>query len=303
MNILGSLKRPEYIFRPAQMIRRVLFALSPRPTSSQTVLLPWGLEIRVQPTETMGSGIRRLGIHELPSSEFISRLIDPGEIAVDVGANIGHMTSVMAMRAGPSGKVIAFEPHPVLFGELQYNTTNWKRDPRAAPIEIRNLALSDYTGAAQLAVPDNFNANNGIAYISSDAESNPRTNHFEVSATTLRAAIGEGTHIGLLKIDVEGHELQVLKGAQNLLESGNIRDILFEELRTLPTPVTDFLERSGYAIYRVDGGFMGPLVGPTKTPYKPAITKDAPNYLATRDSIRLLKRMSKRGWAVYSRWK
>ena len=54
---------------------------------------------------------------DLISCEAIWRLLDEGELALDVGANIGYMTSLMAARLGKNGRVIAFEPHPVLFQE------------------------------------------------------------------------------------------------------------------------------------------------------------------------------------------
>jgi FkbM family methyltransferase len=240
-----------------------------------------------------------MGIHELPTSECMSRLIDPGDLAVDVGANIGHMTSIMAMRAGPSGKVISFEPHPILFAELQHNVAAWKNNPLAAPIETHNVALSDHAGVAQLVVPADFESNHGISSLAEETEASSQGNRFDVKVTTLQALAG-AEQIGFLKIDVEGHELKVLMGAQELMASGRIRDILFEEHRPLPTPVTDLLEANGYAIYRVDGGLWGPIVASTKTTYKPLIVNDSPNYIATRDPERLLARISKRGWIVYS---
>ncbi|MGA3068837.1 MAG: FkbM family methyltransferase [Terracidiphilus sp.] len=300
MNLLAALRRPEYVLRPTQIVRRLIYEFGPHSAEYETVRLPWGLPIRVQPNETVGSGIRRLGIHELPSSECISRLIDSGDLVVDVGANIGHMTSIMAMRAGPNGKVIAFEPHPVLFSELQYNIAVWRRNPQAAPIVAHNRALSSHTGVAQLVVPADFEMNHGVCSLAGNTEANLHGNHFEVAVTTLRAAVDEGKQIGFLKIDVEGHELQVLIGAQDLLTLGNIRDILFEEQRTIPTPVTELLEDSGYTIYRVDGGLLGPITASIKTSYSPIIVNDSANYLATRDPSRLLRRTSQRGWMVFS---
>ena len=103
MQLLASLKRPEYLFRPAQIIRRVKCELRPPSARYETVRLPWGLPIRVEPKEKLGALILRLGVYDLHACEYISRLIDRGDIAVDAGANIGHMTSLMAMRAGPAG--------------------------------------------------------------------------------------------------------------------------------------------------------------------------------------------------------
>ncbi len=45
-------------------------------------------------------------------SEVLARLIDPGDTVVDAGANVGYMTVLAAAAAGPTGRVVAFEPHP-----------------------------------------------------------------------------------------------------------------------------------------------------------------------------------------------
>jgi FkbM family methyltransferase len=300
MDLLASLKKPEYIFHPTQIIRRLVCVLNPTPAGYQTVRLPWGLQIRIQPSESQGSCIRRLGIYDLASSEYISRLIDPGELAVDVGANIGHMTSLMAMRAASVGRVIAFEPHPVLFSELQYNISVWQQNTHSAHVAAYNLALSDYTGVAQLVVPFNFAENRGRSCLAGGStQTSCQAAYQEVPVSSLDALIHEGERIGFLKIDVEGHELQVLHGAQRLMASGSIRDILFEEHRTIPTPVTDLLEHYGYAIYHVDAELFAPVVATIQAPYR-RIARDAPNYLATRDANRAVARMSKRGWSVYS---
>jgi FkbM family methyltransferase len=299
MKILASLKRPEYVFRPSQIIRRLMFELRPATAEYVKVRLPWGLSIRVQPEETVGSGIRRMGIYELATSEIISRLVDPGDLAVDIGANIGHMTSIMAMRAGPTGRVISFEPHPVLFRDLQHNISEWRMNGKAAPMVAHNVALSNCNGTGQLVVPAYFNGNHGVSFLAGDSEATSEANHYEVPLKTLDDEIEEGQQIGFMKIDVEGHELKVLQGAQRLIASGRIRDIIFEDFTTPPSSVTEFLEGNGYKIYRIAGEFWGPTLTSIKTPYAPKVN-DAPNYLATRDDDRVLARMAKRGWMVYS---
>jgi FkbM family methyltransferase len=300
MNLLASLKRPEYVFRPAQVFRRTMCSLRPEAPEYMTVKLPWGLPLRIQPNEAQGSLIRRLGVYDLHSCEIMSRLIDPGELAVDAGANMGQMTSLMAMRAGPRGQVISFEPHPVLFGELQYNIAAWKQDPQAAPISAHQLALSNREGAAQLVVPARAVRNQMLAFLADDAPENTQLEHYQVPVTTLPAIVPEGQPIGLMKIDVEGHELQVLSGAQPLMAAGNIRDILFEDHDTPPTPVTTFLEDNGYKIFRIGGRLSGPELDSIDTPFTSGV-HGPPNFLATRDASRAKARMARRGWTANQR--
>jgi FkbM family methyltransferase len=299
MEILTSIRRPEYVRRPSQIIRRLMFEFRSTSSAYCTVKLPWGLPFRVQPGENIGAIICRAGVHELPVCECIGRLVDAGDLAVDAGANIGQMTGIMAIRAGASGKVMAFEPHPSIFDELQFNIASWRKDRRAAPIIAQCLALSDRTGVAQLLIPSDFAQNQGVSFLTGSLDKGAEGGQFDVSVRRLDEVIGSGQKIGFLKIDVEGHELQVLRGAERLLESGSIRDILFEQQGDPPTATTKFLEDRGYSIYRIAGGFLGPIAVSIGTPFA-ADAHASSNYLATLDSNRAITRMTRRGWAVYS---
>ncbi len=99
-----------------------------------------------------------------------------------------------------------------------------------------------------------------------------------------------------MKIDVEGHELSALRGAERALAAGRIRDILFEEREPPPTPVTDLLQAHGYTLLQIDERLRGPAVDFLGA--RPLKTREDPNLLATRDSSRAFKRLSRAGWAV-----
>ena len=144
------LNKPYYLFRPTQIARRTLRALKRQDGNErEEVRLPWGLNITINSSERMGSAIARSGVYDLCVCEAIYRLADPGELAVDVGANIGQMTSVMAARVRDSGKVLAFEPHPETFAELRENVNRWEGRPGIAPIVLHEMGLSDHAGASR----------------------------------------------------------------------------------------------------------------------------------------------------------
>ncbi|WP_395939890.1 FkbM family methyltransferase [Anabaena sp. FACHB-709] len=104
--------------------------------------------------------------------------------------------------------------------------------------------------------------------------------------------------INILKIDVEGHELQVLQGAGNFISHQTIRDILFEEHHGYPSQLTEFLEKNGYRIFRIWKGFWKPiLLSPTKTLIH---EWEPPNYLATLDPKRAIKLFDEWGWKSLS---
>jgi hypothetical protein len=104
-------------------------------------------------------------------------------------------------------------------------------------------------------------------------------------------------HIGVLKIDVEGHEAAVLQGAASLLARHGIRDIVFEEHGSHPTNATRLLEGYGYALFRLRQRFLGLSADPAGESGKHG-QWDPPSYLATTDPDRATVRLAPRGWAV-----
>lgn len=293
------LNKPYYVFRPGQLVRRAGRALSHRgaaPAQFAEVRLPWGAQIRVRPDDEVGSSILRIGLFDLCVTEAIWRLIDPREIAVDIGANIGHMTSAMAVRVGTGGTVVAFEPHPEIFRELSSNAGRWSADRRWAEIRLHELALSDRHGSASLSTPADFAANRGAAALVKDADAAAAPGQVdEVRLARLDEILD--ADVGVMKIDVEGHELEVLAGAAALLRAGRVRDIVFEEWEPLPTRVTSFLQDEGYTLFSLDQALLGPVVGPAGT-RSASRAHQAPSYIATREPARAFARLRKRGWAV-----
>src|SRR5207302_1589966 len=138
-------------------------------------------------------------------------------------ANIGQMTSLMRHRVGSKGRVIAFEPHPDLFSELQYNVEVLETTGVAAPVDLHNLAVSDRAGEALLDAGLSWSVNRGMSKLVAAAANDSHRMLAVRTATLDQMLDGCGT-IGVCKIDVEGHELNVLKGATRLLEGRRLRD-------------------------------------------------------------------------------
>ncbi|MFM6077934.1 MAG: FkbM family methyltransferase, partial [Dolichospermum sp.] len=265
------------------------------------VLLPWGLKINV-PTltnDTLSQSILKFSTYDLSLTEVIWRLTDRGETTIDIGANIGYITSLMSMKVGEVGKVYCFEPNPEVYEELSINVRNWKNQ-RYKNIYPQKIALSSYSGNAVLNLTPQ---NRGEVFIDKNqsitAIENQTTDACVVTLERLDKFLEkEQNYIGVLKIDVEGHEMEVLQGADELIYKHNIRDILFEEHHGYPSPVTQFLEENGYTIFRIWKGFWKPrLEDPNKNlehPWEP------PNYLATLNPIRANERMRNKGWKCLS---
>jgi hypothetical protein len=95
-----------YLFQPLQILRRLRLEYFWRSRNEALVLLPWGLPIKINPQEAVGHEIAAQGVYEREVTETLWRLTDPGDLAIDVGANIGYTTSILGIRVGPKGRVI-----------------------------------------------------------------------------------------------------------------------------------------------------------------------------------------------------
>ncbi|MBW4620824.1 MAG: FkbM family methyltransferase [Cyanosarcina radialis HA8281-LM2] len=305
MKLIDNLKRPEYILRPTQIYRRIRRYFYRDNREFESVLLPWKLNIQIRPDEAMGKAIWLTGICDLAVTEVLWRCIEPGEIAIDIGANIGYMTALMAARVGKTGKVYCFEPHPEIYRELTTNIKMWQESMGWDGIKPQNIALSNQSGEGVLNLPQGFSQNRGLAtLVSSPPLASSQTqidssSNYVVGLSTLDRTLGDlDRTIGAIKIDVEGHELEVLQGAEGLIGQSGIRDIVFEEHRGYPSPVSQFLEERGYTVFKICKSFWQPLLEPPMgnrpncLPYW-----EAPSYLATKEPSRALKLMQKRGWS------
>src|SRR4051794_9263870 len=107
---------PRFLFRPDTFLTACWRKLKPRP-ARYLARAAWGDCFELDPRRSVAANIYMRGVHELPVCETLCRLAVPGGRAVDVGANIGVMTSVLSARVGPAGRVAAFEAHPDLFSQ------------------------------------------------------------------------------------------------------------------------------------------------------------------------------------------
>ena len=298
MNILGLFK-PEYFYQPKVALRRIIPFAKKETSEFVERELPWGMTISVRRLEEHEKMLSVLGVCDLIVTESLWRLTQPGGLAVDVGANIGYMSSILAKRVGSSGSVYAFEAHPEIFKELKHNVKRWEQDNKINNISIQNLAVSDKSGFLKLGVPEAFNQNRGISSIVTDSdEIANKSSVLTVQACTLDEFLAN-KNVGVLKIDVEGHEIQVLKGAENLLKTGRIRDCVFEEHNSYPTAVTNYFESMGYQVFRIAKGFKKPiLLNPTS---QDLISHWQPqNFLATINPQRVISLFEKSPWQSLS---
>jgi FkbM family methyltransferase len=288
--------KPQYVLHPLRALRRVgRVVKGPRPEGrSRVARLPWGIELTVQESDAIGYSILVGRVFDPCVTETIHRLVDSGDVVVDVGANVGYLTSLGAVRAGQSGRVIAVEPHPAVFELLRSNAESWSGNPTAAPVELHRLALSNHTGVGAIVTGPHFESNMGLARLA-EGDAEGEQSH-EVELRRLDELIDQ-TSVGLLKVDVEGHEAEVLAGASELLERRLVRDIIFEDHAPYPSEATAVVEQAGYRLVSLSNDLRGLLVNP---PHErgPASAWPGPSYLATIDPDRSLARLKAKGWQV-----
>ena len=160
-----------------------------------------GYNLRFYPTNTSAN----LWID--PTSRFhdLSLFRDccaPGDVVVDVGANIGEVSIVFSQRVGEAGRVFAFEPHPRIYQYLRGNLAL----NNCVNVTARNIALGDVPGNARMSDDKRDDMNRIVT-----------SGAIEVACSTLDAELPPQP-IAFMKIDVEGHELSVLKGAREVLQ-------------------------------------------------------------------------------------
>jgi len=154
---------------------------------------------------------RLLERHEI---RLLLQQLRPGDIAVDVGAHKGAYAYWMRRAVGAGGRVVAFEPQPMLARALAALAA----ESGYTNLRVENLALSSTAGAMTLMVPgDSTSPGASLEPAAGVAGTARRT--YPVSVTTLDAYFtgDDRRRIRLLKCDAEGHELEVFKGGRELL--------------------------------------------------------------------------------------
>ena len=235
--------------------------------------------------EVIGRSILTMGVYDLIVAESLKRLLSPDDLFLDVGANIGYF-SRQALRFG--AQIRAFEPHPQIFAHLQKNLGGFE-----GKCQLYNSALSDQKGEFSLYIPENFSKNEGVASLE------PMDNSTELKVQTEKLDSMSPGKVRLMKIDVEGHELQVLKGAEQLLKNKAIEFIVFEDFGGAQSKCIQFLQKYGYEVKRLQKTLMGPRLLDLNNINK--LPKwEPPNFIATANPNELETTFTPKGWKFYS---
>lgn len=147
-----------------------------------------------------------LGLFEPRETRLLGELLHPGDTFIDVGAHIGWFTTAAARLVGTTGTVIACEPYPSNASILKANLA----ENRCANVRVIESALGDQPGTLSLASAGNSGGVTALDWTRRDGL-------VEVPETTLDDVAAGLDTVALLKIDVEGWEAHVLRGAARTL--------------------------------------------------------------------------------------
>lgn len=181
-----------------------------------------GFAFYCDPRDSVAREVCFTGCYEPQETQIASRVLRPGDVFVDVGANWGYFTLAAAHWVGAAGRVIAFEPEPRLFELL---TTNLALN-RIQSVRPRQLAVAAGRGTLRFAA---FHADGGNWGVSRAVLPTAPAD-FECRTAALDDEL-DAEQVGpvqLTKIDVEGGEADVLLGMRRGLRQGRYRYVLVE---------------------------------------------------------------------------
>jgi len=232
--------------------------------SKSAVVRRRGIRWELDLSEGIDFAIYLLGAFEPGTANALQKLVKPGDIVFDIGANIGAHTLGLAQRVGPSGRVYAFEPADFAFAKLRRNLAlNPELEARTHPQQLLLAATP-----SQIAEPEIY----ASWPLEKDDSVHPKhrgrlvsTAHATVDTLDAFVARQEIARLDLIKMDVDGHELPVLQGGRETLR--RFQPLLVMEMspyvhaeqhHSFPEFV-ELLKSASYSLRNTDNGKAVPL--------------------------------------------
>jgi FkbM family methyltransferase len=227
------------------------------------------------------------GVHEWDELQFVLGYLRPGDHFVDVGANVGVFSVLVGTRL-PGVRITAIEPFPPVVADLERNLALNELDVTLVPDAV---GAEPGQAAFEVLERDVLNRLSPDGLSPDGAGAAPGTT-IPVAVRTLDDLVGDDPP-ALVKIDVEGAELTVLRGAQGLLREAK-PVVLFEHcghgasFGVTPSEIRAFFEGLGYTIHLLD---------PALTPWRSDELPPMNNVIATTDAGAVRARLAAPGGA------
>jgi FkbM family methyltransferase len=188
---------------------------------------------------------------ELAVQEFIADQLGQGMVFYDLGANIGFFSLLAAKLVGPRGKVFSFEPDAVVFARLKRNIER-NGFLQVTPV---NKGVWSTTGTATFLAADASSPDRGLGKLAPVSTGD----HLRVQCIALDDFIAESLPPTVVKVDVEGAEMEVLRGAVTLFGKHRpsiVCEVHSEENRR---DAERLLGQYGYSIRAIDSSHIAAL--------------------------------------------
>ena len=189
-----------------------------------------------------------------PEETYLMNIITTNkDVIIDIGANFGWFTTLFANKVKPIGHVHSFEPIPETFEELKRNI---ELNNISKYVTLNNLALGENNGNIKMYLPSTY----GSAFASFKSHGKNDCNEYTCRMIKLDDYIKEKklnvADIKLIKCDVEGAELLVLRGARDILKSPDapiwlmeVSEVWTKDFGYHPVDLLNFMTENNYKIY------------------------------------------------------
>lgn len=182
-------------------------------------------------------------------------MLEPGEVFLDIGANIGYYTLLAANRVGKNGRVYAFEPEPLAFGILLENI---RKNGYRSTTKAFQVAVGTHNGLTDLYLGGR-NAGDHRTW-NSEKENREK---IQIPTKNVNSESLIDWKVNALKMDTQGSEMEILSNMLDFLESDRKIKMLIEfwpyGLRgagSIPIELLELLRRNSFSIYVIENGFQ-----------------------------------------------
>ncbi len=213
-----------------------------------TARLYTGDKLRVDLSSSVGRSIWLRHVYEMDVEKAIRNILGKGDVFIDIGANVGYFSVIASRIIGKSGKVYAFEAIPKICGLLSESI---------AINDIKNIMLfNNAVYSEKNKVLFHCMKNSAFSHISGD---NTSDNAIETDSITLDSMLHKLGKVDVMKIDVEGAEMNVLLGGEKLIDRYKprivmeVQDWSLQRFNYNSKDIISFLGKLGYKVYDLKG--------------------------------------------------
>ena len=255
--------------RPRRMYHALARAAWVRPPAADAFRWAtdrWGFRFHLHPYYLIDRNILAFGAYDADLLRFVRAHVRPGDVCLDVGANLGQVTMHLGALAGPEGRVLAFEPLPHVRERLLAHVA--ANDLRST-VEVHPIALCDRTGTATFHFAEQAVDNQGMGSLVMDRHPSLALT-CDVRTSRLDDFVAERgiERIDWIKIDIQGAEPLFLDGARDTLRRFEL-ELLVEvdpvDLRaggSTSRGLLRTLDGLGYRAFEIADGAPGSPIDP-----------------------------------------